>query len=90
MGRPSWKWWQARSVKIGDIGHIVYKGTYGRDAFRLCKVVSVNPNVYGVVRTNKVEFRSRKRNKTGAKYKPRNNLRMKIGKKFRFLPSCFK
>ena len=67
VARTTWKQ-EHKSVKNGDMGHIVYKGTYGRDTFRLCRVSSVSPDVHSVVRTCKVKFRSQKSNETGAEY----------------------
>ena len=41
------------------MGYIIYKGAYGRDGFRLCRVSQVHPDVHGVVGTCTVEFRPR-------------------------------
>ena len=69
----------SRSVRIGDVGLIVYKGTYGRDTFWLCSVVSVSPDVHGTVRNCELKFRPRHIIKKSKENKPRTNLCMEMG-----------
>ena len=64
-----WIWSQTRStwkqkyrfVKVGDMGHIIYKGNIDSrsDCYRLCQVNKVFPDMQGNVRTCTIQFRPR-------------------------------
>ena len=64
---------------MGDIGHIVYKGMYRLDAFRLCRVSKVCPNILGTVRTCTVQFRSSLTGDLGKPFVPKEPITMDVG-----------
>ena len=76
--RTAWKQ-EHRSAKVGDIGHIIYKSSLGKSAYRLCKIVTVSPDSHGVVRTCTVAFRPRHRAEKGQRYLAKEPLQMQIG-----------
>ena len=76
--RTTWKQ-QFRSVKVGDVGHILYKNSLGKSAFRLCRVLSTSPDAHGVVRTCTVGFRPRHVAERGQRYVPKEPVSMIIG-----------
>ena len=75
--RTTWKQ-EFRSVRIGDVGHIIYKGAYGRDGFRLCRISDVHPDVHGVLRTCIVEFRPRHVADNNKTYMAKEPVSMKV------------
>ena len=76
--RSTWKQ-EYRSVKVGDVGHILYKHSLGKSAFRLCRVITTSPDAHGVVRTCTVAFRPRHVAERGQQYVPKEPIAMDIG-----------
>ena len=75
--RTTWKQ-EYRSVKVGDVGHILYKSNLGKSAFRLCRVIKTSPDEHGVVRTFTVGFRPRHRAERGQQYVPKEPVSMEV------------
>ena len=78
LPRATWKQ-EFRSVQVGDIGHIIYKSSLGKHAFRLCRIVSVSPDAHGRVRTAVVGFRPRHKADSSTKYTSKEPVTMEIG-----------
>ena len=76
--RSAWKH-KFRNVRVGDIGHLQYKSTMGKSAYRLCRITSVSPDTHGVVRTCAISFRPRHRAETGPQYRAKEPESMTIG-----------
>ena len=76
--RTAWKQ-ECRSVQVGDIGHIIYKGMYRLNAFRLCQVSEVCPNILGTVRTCIVQFRPSHTGDLSKPFVPNEPITMDVG-----------
>ena len=77
---PRTKWKQSvRNIKVGDIGVLKYDKSLGSDSWRLAKVVRVDPDADGHVRTINVQFRPRHVRDRGEKYRVKQPLDMDIG-----------
>jgi len=76
--RTAWKQ-KYRSVRVGDVGHMLYKAALGKSAYRLCRVISTSPDTHGVVRTCTVGFRPRHRAEQGEEYQSKELTTMIIG-----------
>ena len=66
---PRTKWSQLhRSLRPGDIAHIIYTNKYSPPQFCLCRVAKVFPDEDGVVRTVEITMRPRHSSDKAGKY----------------------
>ena len=76
--RTTWKH-KFCSLKVCHVGHIIYKGAYGRDRFRLCRMSDVHPGTNSVLRSCTIHFRPRHIVNRCRAYVAKEPVSMKVG-----------